>query len=160
MEEAERTGDMKTYMSTSEAETQEIGENFTRKLTPGDIVLLYGDLGFGKTTFVKGIAKGLGIKTRIISPTFVILKGHNIKSKKLNIKNTNKILKMFHVDLYRIESQSQLEGIGIREIMDHKSSVKLIEWPEKLRILPDKRKEVRFILNKDNTRTIKILEHE
>lgn len=128
----------------SDAETQEIGRNFSKELKSGDIVLLYGDLGYGKTTFVKGIAKGLGISSRIISPTFTIIRIHS---------------NMHHIDLYRIENENQLTEIGMKEILSDESSIKLIEWPEKLKELPQHYIEVKITLNKDDTRTIKINKH-
>ncbi|MGE5041845.1 MAG: tRNA (adenosine(37)-N6)-threonylcarbamoyltransferase complex ATPase subunit type 1 TsaE [Candidatus Levyibacteriota bacterium] len=117
------------FFSTSDEETQKLGEEFARELEPGDVVLLYGDLGYGKTTFVKGIAVGLGVKTRIISPTFPIVRTHN---------------NMHHIDLYRIEGMKNLQEIGIQELLEDPNSIKLIEWPEKLKNLPEKRWEVKF----------------
>jgi tRNA threonylcarbamoyladenosine biosynthesis protein TsaE len=108
---------MKKYLSKADLETQRIGEQFALKLKLGDVVLLYGDLGFGKTTFAKGIAKGLGIKSRIISPTFTIVRTYG---------------KTHHIDLYRIEKPEHLRKIGLQEILEDQSFIKLIEWPEKL----------------------------
>lgn len=128
----------------NEQETIELGKGFAKKLKPGDVVFLFGDLGFGKTTFVKGIAEGLGVNTRIISPTFTVVRKH---------KN------LYHVDLYRIEEKRQLIELGIEELFDDKSSIKLIEWPEILSMQPDW--EVRFELeDEQNTRSIKFTQHE
>lgn len=124
-------------ISKSDTDTQEAGFEFSKELKPGDIVLLYGDLGFGKTTFVKGVAKGLGIDSRIISPTFTIIRIHE---------------NMHHIDLYRIENMKQLEEIGLKEILEDKSSIKLIEWPEKLDSVPEERWEVRFEMEGENRR--------
>ena len=132
-------------MSKSAKETEKIGEKFAKHLKPGDVVCLYGDLGYGKTTFVKGVAKGLGLTARITSPTFTIIRTYN---------------NMHHVDLYRIEDETQLAEIGIKEILEDPSSIKLIEWPEKMAELPRQRWSIVFEMNKDSDRTIKIDKHE
>lgn len=136
-----------TYITTSDLETQKIGEDFAKELSSGENVFLYGDLGFGKTTFAKGVAKGLNIKSRIISPTFVIVRQH--QAQQANIKV------LYHIDLYRIESQSQLAEVGIKEIMEDTKSVKLIEWPEKIES-GKHHWEVKLSLSSDNVRTINI----
>lgn len=143
-----------TYNSKSYKETQDIGFRFAQGLKPGDTVYLYGDLGFGKTTFVKGVAKGLGINSRIISPTFVIVRSHKIEHPKSNIQN------LVHVDLYRIENKKQLEEIGIDEMINDTFSIKLVEWPEKGEGMGKPQWKVRFVMNKDNTRTINIYEYK
>ncbi|MFI5265349.1 MAG: tRNA (adenosine(37)-N6)-threonylcarbamoyltransferase complex ATPase subunit type 1 TsaE [Candidatus Levyibacteriota bacterium] len=136
------------HNSKSDKDTQVIGEEFAKELKPGDIVLLYGDLGFGKTTFVKGVAKGLGVTSRIISPTFVVIRSHKTHSGELS-----------HIDLYRLENKEQLKEIGLDELMQDKFSIKLIEWPERMN-MGGKRWEVKFKMNKDNTRTINIYEYK
>lgn len=133
------------FISTSDEETQKLGEEFAQELAPGDVVLLYGELGFGKTTFVKGVARGLGITDRIISPTFTIIRIHS---------------NLHHIDLYRIENQKQIIEVGLKEILQDKTSIKLIEWPKKLEEVPKKRWEIRFTLNKDATRTINIIKYD
>lgn len=133
---------MKKNITKSDDETKKLGEVFAKELRPGDIVFLYGNLGFGKTTFVKGVALGLGIKTRIISPTFTIVRQH---------KN------LYHIDLYRIETEKQLDDLGLHEIIEEKNSIKLIEWPEKLQLIGNKHWKVRFKLENDqDNRTIEI----
>lgn len=150
-----------TYTSKSDKETQDIGLEFARGLKPGDTVLLHGDLGFGKTTFIKGVAKGLGIKSRIISPTFVVIRSHKFKIQKAKGKSTNQNSKVLqHIDLYRIENKKQLVEIGLEEILRNKNSIKLIEWAEKLDRLPKARWEIKLQMNKDNTRTINIYEYK
>lgn len=143
-----------TYNSKSDKETQDIGFKFAQGLKPGDCVFLYGDLGFGKTTFVKGIAKGLGITSRIISPTFVVVRTHNIQDPK------SKIQDLIHIDLYRIEGEKQLIKLGLEEILLDKVSIKLIEWPERMAKLSRQRWDIVFDMNKDNTRTINLYEYK
>jgi len=136
----------KTYITDSKEETQEIAENFVRRISGGDIVTLYGDLGSGKTTFVQGLARGFGIKKRIISPTFIIVRKYNLKSQIPKLKTTSQNLKSFyHIDLYRIEGKKDLRGLGIEEIINNPQNIVVIEWAEKMQnLLPKKRWDVKF----------------
>lgn len=88
------------------------------------IVALRGNLGAGKTTLVKQIAKNLGIKENLISPTFVIMKFY--KTKDLKFK------KVIHIDAYRLESKDELNKIGFYELLEDKSNLIFIEWPENI----------------------------
>lgn len=122
----------KTIITSSAKETQNLGKEFGQQLQPGDCVLLYGNLGAGKTTFVQGMAQGLGITKRIISPTFVILRSYEIPKGMF-----------YHVDLYRIETKHDVEQTGLFDILKNGKSIVAIEWPEKLHnLLPEKRWEV------------------
>lgn len=97
---------------------------------------LSGNLGSGKTTFIQGLAKGLGIKQRIISPTFILLREYvlkNVKTKKR--KNRN----FYHIDLYRLENnvEEELRNLGIEEVWGKRENIVAIEWAEKVkRMLP------------------------
>ncbi len=131
----------KTYISDSKEETQRIAKNFVKKIMGGDIVTLYGDLGSGKTTFVQGLARGSGIKKRIISPSFIIIRSYKISSKYqvLGIKY------FYHIDLYRIEAKKDLKGLGIEDIINNPQNIVAIEWAEKMQnLLPKKRWDVKF----------------
>lgn len=121
-------------ITDSYKKTQSLGEEFAKKLTGGLVVALHGDLGGGKTTFTQGIAKGLGIKKRIISPTFVI-----VRTYKIGFKN------FYHIDLYRVQSKSDIEGLGIEEILKNPENIIVVEWAERLGdLLPKKRIDVYF----------------
>jgi tRNA threonylcarbamoyladenosine biosynthesis protein TsaE len=134
----------KTFISNSFEETQRLGRDFARILEKGDTVCLYGDLGSGKTTFTQGLAKGLGIKSRIISPTFIIMRSHELKNGTF-----------YHVDLYRIENEEGIESLGLQEIINDGQNVVVIEWAEKLKgFLPKKRIDIKFTYEKDNVRKI------
>lgn len=126
--------------------TQSLGEEFAKKLIGGKVIALHGDLGGGKTTFTQGIAKGLGIKKRIISPTFIVLRTYKLKTENLKQKTTLKNSKLFyHIDLYRIENKSDIEGLGIEEILKNPENIVVIEWAERLGdLLPNKRIDVYF----------------
>lgn len=121
------TGSVLTHNSS---ETQKYGEKLAEKLKNGGIVCLYGELGAGKTTLVQGIAKGLGIKQRINSPTFIIARKYD---------------NFWHIDLYRLNSLEETEAIGIKEILEDTNNIVVIEWPEKIKnILPKHYVEIKL----------------
>lgn len=134
----------KVFITNTFEETQKLGKDFAKSLRPGDVVCLYGDLGSGKTTFTQGLAEGLGIKQRIISPTFVIVRSYKLD-----------VMSFFHIDLYRVESEKDLEGLGIEEIINNKNNIVVIEWAEKLKDnLPQKRIDINFLYEDENKRKI------
>src|SRR3989344_8594763 len=94
-------------------ETKAIARKFAKKFESG-VIALTGELGAGKTTFVQGFAGGLGIKDKIISPTFVLIRQHKIPK-------TDKTL--FHIDLYRIEMEREFEDLGLKEILQNPEAV-------------------------------------
>jgi len=94
----------KVFVTNSSEETQKLGRNFAKTLKNGDVIYLCGILGSGKTTFVQGLAQGLGINGRIISPTFVIVRNYKVKKNKVNI------ISFYHIDLYRIGSGKDIEN--------------------------------------------------
>ncbi|MBR2909783.1 MAG: tRNA (adenosine(37)-N6)-threonylcarbamoyltransferase complex ATPase subunit type 1 TsaE [Clostridia bacterium] len=111
---------MEEYISNNEQDTKEIALQISRKLTAGDIVLLEGDLGAGKTAFVKGIIKAYGgDESQVTSPTFTIVNEYNVLGKTI-----------YHFDLYRIESVEELFNIGIEEYF-YSVGICFIEWPER-----------------------------
>ena len=142
---------MQTYLSESPDATQEIARSLAATLQGGETLLLYGDLGSGKTTFTQGLAGALGITRRVNSPTFVIMRTYRIKNQESRIKN------LYHIDLYRIESEKDLEGLGLEEVIGREDAVVVIEWPEKVRtLLPERHTDVRFEYVNDNKRKILI----
>lgn len=118
------------HITNNEEETEKLGEEFAKELKTRDVVFLIGELGAGKTTFVKGVAKGLGIESRIISPTFVVLRTHTVKNEELRIK-TQGIKTLYHLDLYRLESVNDIKNIDIDNYANDKTGVVFVEWPEK-----------------------------
>lgn len=140
----------RAFVTNSFEETQRLGEESVKNIsgqgralsqerTGAVIIALYGELGSGKTTFVQGMAKGLGIKRRIISPTFVLVREHRIKNKELRIKN------LYHVDLYRIKNDKDIGELGLEEIINDPQNIVAIEWAEKMgRFLPKKKWDIRF----------------
>lgn len=115
---------MKKYLTNSSSETKNLGNEFAKKLKSGDVVLLEGALGAGKTTFVQGVAQGLKVRDRILSPTFVLIRSHSVSG--------SSIKKMNHIDLYRIENPTEINMLGLEETVSDEDSVSLIEWAERL----------------------------
>lgn len=120
--------------TASKEETQKVGEGIAKNIKNGGIVCLYGDLGAGKTTLTQGIARGLGIKKTVISPTFILMRRYDLKNRFL-----------YHIDLYRLNSLEEVRGLGIEEITGDPKNIVIIEWPEKIQSsLPRPRREVRL----------------
>ena len=114
------------FITNSEEETILRASEFSKKLKPTDVVFLHGDLGSGKTTFTKGIARGLGISSRIISPTFVLMRKHTVDS-----NSDMPTLKMlYHLDLYRLSGEKEAKAIDLKDFLDDPNGVVVIEWPE------------------------------
>ena len=111
-------------------------------------VCLYGNLGSGKTTFVQGFGKSLGVFSRLPSPTFVIVRRYTM-SRKLGF--------FYHIDLYRTFGELELLHLGIPEILADPYSIVCIEWSEKLgSLLPKRRIDIRFTTLPDETHQITI----
>ena len=133
-------------ITQSARETEKLGEKIGADLKPGTVLALFGELGSGKTTFLKGLAEGLGIKERIISPTFVFQRQYPLE-KGQGV--------FYHFDLYRIEGANEAKGLGLEEALSDPESISAIEWAEKIKeILPQKRKEVYFEYLGENKRRI------
>lgn len=123
----------------TEKEMIEFGERLSKFMFPNFILTLEGDLGAGKTTFTKGIGRGLGIQKVINSPTFTIVKIYHGK------------LPLYHFDAYRLEGQD--EELGFEEMFEDKG-VCVIEWPQFIQnILPTERLDIYIHKNDDETRT-------
>jgi tRNA threonylcarbamoyladenosine biosynthesis protein TsaE len=106
----------------SAEDTKVAGEEFARLLRPGDVVLLSGQLGAGKTTFVQGVARGLGVHERVTSPTFTIVREHQCA-------NELGIATLHHADVYRVSSLGEVSDLALGELVEE-SAVALVEWGE------------------------------
>jgi len=122
----------KIYTTKSHRQTQKLGEKFAREIlkTPlqkeAMVLGLQGNLGGGKTTFLQGFAKGLGIKEKILSPTFVILKRFEIRK---SFKN------LYHIDCYRLKNAKDILEIDFKKIIKDPKNIIAIEWSEKIKKL-------------------------
>lgn len=133
------------YQTVNYLETQKVAEVLFKKIKtnkPGGakVLALKGDLGSGKTTFTQGLAKAIGVKGKILSPTFIIMKKFqisNIKSK-TNFKIQNsKIQNFYHLDCYRIQGAKDLLNLGLKEIFSNPKNIVAVEWAERIKdILP------------------------
>ena len=132
-------------VSTSEQETIELGRQFAARLHKGDVIALYGDLGAGKTEFVKGICSFFDVEEIVTSPTFTIINHYH------GITANDEEVKIYHVDLYRIESADDLREIGLSECMHSGDAIKLVEWANKAhRVLPEGAYSVSFHFDEDD----------
>lgn len=140
-------------ITQSVAQTQKLGEAFGNSFLTGEgsgtarILCLWGELGSGKTTFVQGLAKGLGIATRLLSPTFIIVRRHDIPE-------TAGVL--YHLDLYRIVSSESVAAIGFTDMIREPESLVVVEWPERLgNLLPERHIDIRFATRDDGSHNIR-----
>ena len=132
--------------SRSIADTMELAENIESEKFPGMIICLDGELGSGKTVFVKGFAKSLGIEENITSPTFNIVKEYNVGE-----------MPLYHMDVYRLEEDD--ESIGFQDYFNG-GGITIIEWSELIEdSLPDERLDIKFKVIDEDTRVIKLTPH-
>ena len=152
----------KTVITKSGEETRKFAEELVRRwpLREGAILALYGELGSGKTTFVQGLAKGLGIKRRIISPTFVLIRHYPLYPT-LRLRSGREPYTLYHIDLYRTEGEKDIEGLGLEEILNDKRAIIAIEWADRMKkLLPKRRWDIYFRYTDEGKREITIKEHE
>ena len=139
--------------SKSEAETIQTGFEFAKTIKLNDVIGLDGELGSGKTQFIKGICNYFHVEETVNSPTFIIVNEYNGK-----FYPDERILKIFHFDLYRLNHPSELEVIGFDDYMKIPYSLILIEWPELAEeYLNQKIRKIQFYYGEDeNFRVIKL----
>lgn len=141
------------HMTASEEETFALGIDFSSRLVPGDVIAFYGELGVGKTEFVKGICHGLDVNEIVASPTFTIVnqyRGRNVEGEDVQIS---------HIDLYRVDAADDIVELGLLEIINDQESITLIEWAQNAEmLLPGRRYDVCMYSTDDDTgRRIEIL---
>lgn len=134
------TTTLREETTTSAAETEALGQQLGARLKPGDLVLLAGPLGSGKTTFVRGMARGAGSDAQVQSPTFTLVRVYPGR------------VQLAHVDLYRVKAAGELADLGLDELLDEGAMV--IEWGDRLDVhrgelvmfesLGDDRRRLRF----------------
>jgi len=130
-----------------------LAETLTEK--PGkaaQVIALHGELGAGKTTFSKAFVRGLGSRARVLSPTFVLMKRHELKTKHYN--------NVYHLDCYRVEGVEEIRILNWTEIITNPKNIVLVEWPTRItRMLPKKRTIVRLTHDTEKTRNCTIEFH-
>lgn len=133
-----RSRTVEEHATASEAETLAIARHFAGTLERGDVVALYGELGTGKTRFVKGICAAFGADGHVSSPSFVILNRYEGEDR------SERPLFLYHLDLYRVRSIEEIYDLGFEEFA-YGENITLIEWSEHLRsLMPAKRFDVRL----------------
>jgi tRNA threonylcarbamoyladenosine biosynthesis protein TsaE len=136
---------MATFISHNPAETESLGEAWGRVAQRGWVIALSGELGAGKTQLVKGVARGLGIAARVHSPTFTLVNEYG-----------GGRLRLFHLDLYRLETREQILSAGLEEFLQP-DGVAVIEWAERiydLRLTIDDLKKVQIEIVSESERKI------
>ncbi len=122
--------------------TARLGLELGRRLRPGDVVALFGDLGAGKTTLVKGIAKGMGVTSEPRSPTFTLIHEHPGEPP------------LYHIDLYRLAGEQEAEALGVEEYL-YGGGVTAVEWADRMAdLLPDARLDIEMRATEDGGREL------
>lgn len=135
---------MPTIRTNSAEQTIAFGESLGSKLGPGDIVALFGDLGAGKTTITKGIARGAGVEAEVHSPTFTLIHEHPGRAP------------FYHVDLYRLTEEEEIEWLGMDDYF-YGEGIVVIEWADRApTLLPSERIEINLKTVGDEQRQIHI----
>ncbi len=139
------TQDTLDFISHSARQTGQFGAQLGGLLAPGDLILLDGSVGAGKTTMAQGIARGLGISEPVVSPSFTIAREYAGR------------LPLYHIDLYRLAPGSELESIGIEDYL-YGDGVVVIEWPDRAdALLPAEHLQVRLHVISDTQRSIRMV---
>jgi tRNA threonylcarbamoyladenosine biosynthesis protein TsaE len=170
----------KGYISSSAARTKQLGKSLAEEIinfvkNPRDrgkgkkegvygraeknsrekafVIALDGELGGGKTTFLQGFARGLGVEEKILSPTFVILKKFQLINN-LTIKQFNNF---YHIDCYRIQNPEELIGLGFKEIVKNPENIVAVEWAERIKkTIPKDALKLKFKFIDEKTRRIEV----
>lgn len=139
---------MKTHRTNSEAETRALAALFARTLQGGELIELEGELGSGKTTFVRGVAEALGTKVRVKSPTFTVANEYPVSA--------GAIKRIVHLDLYRLTDVSELQGLALSDYQQP-GTVMFIEWPNIFGTSPfTESRKVKFTFIDETTREIEL----
>lgn len=133
---------MQSWITNSAKETEELGASFAGRLKRGSVVALFGDLGMGKTAFVRGLAAGLGLKAEVSSPTFALVHDYGGEPP------------LVHFDMYRVSGWEDLYSTGFYDYLDA-GAILAVEWSENIEAaLPDTALRLRFTRLDDTRRRI------
>ncbi len=142
----------KTFVTSSDTETQGLAKEIIDSLTAGTTIALVGPMAAGKTTFSQGIGESLGIP-RIVSPTYLIMREYPVKDHPF-------LKRLFHLDLYRLSSAEEIKAFDIEEIWNQPENLVLIEWPEIIEsLLPKNHIGINLKPTGPTQREIKITKH-
>jgi len=144
------------YTTTNTKETQKLGQDFAKEILKislknplnhkAIVLALYGNLGGGKTTFLQGFAKGLGVKEKVLSPTFVVMKRFTSPGKGSNF---------YHFDCYRLKDENDVLELGWNEIVSNQKNIVAVEWPERIKkVLSKNIIKINFKVAGENNREI------
>jgi tRNA threonylcarbamoyladenosine biosynthesis protein TsaE len=129
-------------VTRSAVETEALGEELAATLAAGDLLLLAGELGAGKTTFVRGLARGFGIRYGVQSPTFQLVRVYQGR------------IQLAHVDLYRLEAGADLADLGLDDLLDQ--GVVAVEWGDRLRLDYPRTRRIEFAAPSPEMRVISL----
>lgn len=133
----------KSFTTTSKEETRQVGERLGKLIQKPLVILLYGDLGAGKTTLTQGVARGLGVARTINSPTFNLLKIYQGR------------LPLYHIDAYRLEGIHQ--DLGFEEYLEDTDGVTIVEWPMYIQdLLPDHWMKITISIDEQDHRVFQV----
>ncbi len=157
---------MVKHFTTSPRQTKKLAEILAKKIlkTPQKkrafVLRLEGDLGGGKTTFLQGLARGLGIYEKVLSPTFVIIRKFQLPKPKLKTRPKSQMSEFryfYHIDCYRVKKQKEVLDLGFKEIISNPENIVAIEWAERVRkLLPKKATKIKFKFINKHTRKLTI----
>ncbi|MCJ7827694.1 tRNA (adenosine(37)-N6)-threonylcarbamoyltransferase complex ATPase subunit type 1 TsaE [Patescibacteria group bacterium] len=143
--------DYQTHHSKTAAQTHRLGQEAGVGLTSGRVFCLNGELGSGKTVFAQGLARGVGLEERVLSPTFILMREYDL--------NRPGLTRFYHLDFYRLERKEEVISLGLEEIFADLGAVVVIEWADKIKVvLPARRTEVSLKVGEDERREIKVRE--
>lgn len=142
-------------LSELEAEAARFAASLTPREEGATLVTLSGELGAGKTAFVKALAKALGIEETVTSPTFVLEKIYQLPREAGGHVVSTRFARLVHIDAYRLESGDELAALGFDEILLDVGNLILLEWPERaVAALPAPAARISLVANEDGSRTI------
>ena len=144
------------FLSDGPQVTFELAKKFAKELGPGSFVAMFGGLGAGKTVFVKGLCEGLGFCGNVSSPTFALINEYMVKEAELNCQQESGF-SIVHCDMYRIDSELDLESIGFFDYLGNPNIIMVVEWSENIiNFLPAGYYKVQMGRVDENKRLIKI----
>ncbi len=156
----------KVFITNNSSQTKKLGKDLAKEILKTElkktafVLGLKGDLGGGKTTFLQGFAKGLGIKEKVLSPTFVLMKKFQIppcQSKHGTGQANSELQNFYHIDCYRIQKSKEILGLGLKKMIFDPFDIIAIEWADRIKkILPKSAIWIKFRFIGKNKREILI----